>query len=370
LFQSVIALVGGTAPQNATERRGYGIRECPWCSGTIESGAGTPPVAHQDAGIAVQPNHDQLFHFVMRHPAIAAAWVRSVLAEEALIDWHTFAPAHERIPGIRLRTHVADLVFVARRCDRDEFVWFVIEHKGHPDPAWHEQTLRYCVHLRRVVQRAKGPLPSVVPLLLHHGPQALVEPRGAEPDPFVRFAPRLAVVVVDLAADPPSERDAGLPPLLRLLFRCLHAASRQTAGELLASIDDWRDLLRAVERSDGPPLPEDALDAVGWYLVEHSDLTEEQVLMALSKNLHQPEGIKMTTGQRIRAESRERGRAEGLAEGLAEGRAKVLLRQLARRFGPLPTATVQRVEQASVRELDVWLDRILDAASLADVLAD
>lgn len=96
--------------------------------------------------------------------------------------------------------------------------------------------------------------------------------------------------------------------------------------------------------------------------------------MALSKNLHQPEGIKMTTGQRIRAESRERGRAEGLAEGraegLAEGRAKVLLRQLTRRFGPLPTATVQRVEQASVRDLDVWLDRILDAGSLADVLAD
>lgn len=304
----------------------------------------------------MQPSHDQLFHFVLRHAAIAAA-----------IEWPTFAAAHERIPGIRLRTHVADLVFVAKRRDGEEFVWFVVEHKSDAHAGWHEQTLRYCIHLRRVVQRARGPLPIVVALLLHHGRHRLAVDHddGRPTDPFAAFTPRLAVLVVDLAATQPSEPDADLPPLLRLLFRCLQAVSTETTTGLLAAIAGWRELLRAVERSDGPPPPEDALDAIGWYLVENSDLTEQQVLLALSQQLHAPE-LTMTTGQRIRQESRELGRVEGRVEG----RAEALLRQLARRFGSVPAEIELRVRSAPLADLDRWTDRILDATSMAAVFGD
>ena len=85
----------------------------------------------------------------------------------------------------------------------------------------------------------------------------------------------------------------------------------------------------------------------------------------------------MTTGQRIRLESRQLGREEGRREGnqegrqqgLTEARQQTLLRQLQRRFGPLPEQHTQRVLAAGTAELDRWLDRILDAASVDDVFA-
>ena len=51
-----------------------------------------------------------------------------------------------------------------------------------------------------------------------------------------------------------------------------------------------------------------------------------------------------------------------------EGAICLLQRQLTRRFGPLPSEVITRISGASVEEVDVWCDRVLDATSLADVL--
>lgn len=61
---------------------------------------------------------------------------------------------------------------------------------------------------------------------------------------------------------------------------------------------------------------------------------------------------------------------KGLEEGKREGRAELLLRQLERRFGSLPADVMSRVRSASIGELEVWAERILDARSLADVFAE
>ena len=74
----------------------------------------------------------------------------------------------------------------------------------------------------------------------------------------------------------------------------------------------------------------------------------------------------MSTAEKLKRE----GKAEGLAEGLVKGRAETLQRQMARRFGPLTDAVLARLHSASTAELEHWTDRILDAASLADLFAD
>ena len=63
----------------------------------------------------------------------------------------------------------------------------------------------------------------------------------------------------------------------------------------------------------------------------------------------------------------EQGIAKGIEKGIAQGEAVVLQRQLARRFGPLPTEVVAQIAAASVDEIELWCDRVLDAASLDDV---
>lgn len=136
-------------------------------------------------------------------------------------------------------------------------------------------------------------------------------------------------------------------------------------------------LLRAVETDPSDADPYDLLDAFGWYLVDASDLTETQVQMAFERHLSHPENQRMTTGQRIRMESRELGRTEGRTEGRIEGRiearieakAETLIRLLQRRFGPLPQSRREQIAPASVEQLDQWTDRLLDAASCDDVFA-
>ena len=158
-----------------------------------------------------------------------------------------------------------------------------------------------------------------------------------------------------------------------MTFLCLQHARGRTPEELLAAIERWRELLRAVER-DADAMAADALDEIGWYLVDTSDLTEDQVRMAFHKHLDQPENTPMTTGQRIRLESRKLGREEGKAEGRAEGeanaKAQTLLRLLQRRFPRTSQTFAPMVQNANVADLDRWLDRILDAKTITDVFAD
>ncbi|PXX80238.1 DUF4351 domain-containing protein [Rivihabitans pingtungensis] len=63
------------------------------------------------------------------------------------------------------------------------------------------------------------------------------------------------------------------------------------------------------------------------------------------------------------------GRAEGRLEGEQSGEAKALRRLLQKRFGPLSEDVLARLQAASIDELELWLDRALDADSLAGVFA-
>jgi hypothetical protein len=60
---------------------------------------------------------------------------------------------------------------------------------------------------------------------------------------------------------------------------------------------------------------------------------------------------------------------EAHARGVSQGERKVLLRQLALRFGTLPESVKARVDGADSEDLERWVERILDAASLDDVFA-
>ena len=63
------------------------------------------------------------------------------------------------------------------------------------------------------------------------------------------------------------------------------------------------------------------------------------------------------------------GRLEGEQSGTAKGEAYALRRLLQKRFGPLSEDVLARLQAASIDELELWLDRALDAHSLAGVFA-
>lgn len=65
---------------------------------------------------------------------------------------------------------------------------------------------------------------------------------------------------------------------------------------------------------------------------------------------------------------RNDSKREGEREGERNAERRVLLKQLRLRFGALPAAAVARIEAAEVPELELWMERVVTAARLEDVL--
>lgn len=347
--------------------------------------------------------HEALMETLLAHTPSASAWLRDVLPARAAaeLDWERFAPAEGRVLGLRLRRSAADRAFVVpRRGARDDPeatpVVLTIEHKSGRASDLVGQQLRYAVHLRQVHMRHERPPPVVIAVLLVHGrgrPLATGAPPhvrlaiaesadGTSPE-LARLQPRLPLVVDDLRGQSEAEILARpLPPAVQLVLLALRTFAVCEPDELLAAVERWAPLLREVGRGEpGGIVPHILLEAIGWYAVEVSDATEEQIEMALSKFVPEDEAPRMTTGQRIRIESHERGRQEGRVEGRVEGlvegrqeglkdaRIEVLLRLLARRFGPLADDHRTRLATATMRQLDVWIDRVLDVRTIEDLFA-
>ena len=58
---------------------------------------------------------------------------------------------------------------------------------------------------------------------------------------------------------------------------------------------------------------------------------------------------------------------QGIEQGIEKGEALVLQRLLTKRFGTLPGELVVTISTAPAAQIDVWVDRVIDAASLEEV---
>jgi len=65
----------------------------------------------------------------------------------------------------------------------------------------------------------------------------------------------------------------------------------------------------------------------------------------------------------------EQGVRKGMQQGMQQGEASTLLRLMQRKFGRLPDPVCARIESADHATLSVWLDRILDAEQIEDVMS-
>jgi hypothetical protein len=75
----------------------------------------------------------------------------------------------------------------------------------------------------------------------------------------------------------------------------------------------------------------------------------------------------MSLGDSFRREGIEQGLAKGREQGLEKGKRDTLRRLLELKFGPLDAATTARVEQATIGEVDAFLERLLLASRIEDV---
>ena len=291
----------------------------------------------------------------------------------AAIDWSTLRAAPEKIHGHTLRLLITDTVFEAELLPHRHRLFVVPEHKSYVTRAARGQLVRYCVHLGESTRTSSQPPALVIPILLCHGSTAWPD---SQPHPHLEgLDPELAAMLASLQADmrillddlerctEPELRRAGMTALAQLTLLCLRFLRAWTAAEALAGIDRWSDLLVAVDRDEGPPMGQDAIEKIAWYCLHVTEIPAEELHRTFERILQRPEETIMSTAEKLKRE----GRVEGRVEGEAKGRAELLLRQLTKRFGPPSTATVTRIRAASIAELDGWGERLLDAKTLAEV---
>jgi hypothetical protein len=119
----------------------------------------------------------------------------------------------------------------------------------------------------------------------------------------------------------------------------------------------WKEA-RAMSELDYPPV-EQALEKL-----QDLSLSDEERFRAIARERQ------LYNEATLLRDAKQEGREEGREAGSIEARIATLTRLLHRRFGALTDALPPRLHQATVQQLDGWLDRILDARTLDEVFSD
>nr|VFK23665.1 MAG: protein of unknown function (DUF4351) [Candidatus Kentron sp. LPFa] len=244
-----------------------------------------------------------------------------------------------------------------------------MEHKSSPYDQIGLQLLRYMAEILKDWEKSNPNwkrLPAIIPFVVYHGAE-----EWKIPTEFRRFIDaeeawepyllNFRFPVVDLGEIPDGRLSAD--PRLHVRLLAMKYATRE--NQQLAIRELLTQALRAV--------PED-LRSIVAYLIQ-TYVYDEQTLRRMIRSVKPEEEEKMMSqfAQDIingKPKWVEMVRQKSLQEGRLEGEAELLLRQLSRRFQPLPDEIPDRVREADPNTIESWADRILDAKSLDEVFRE
>ncbi|MFL6236632.1 MAG: Rpn family recombination-promoting nuclease/putative transposase [Thermoanaerobaculia bacterium] len=286
----------------------------------------------------------------------------------------------EKVPGNYVTpnrsTRESDVVWKLRwKGDRVLYVYLLMEFQSTVDPA---MALRMMVYLGLLYQdllkrgetAPSGKLPPILPLVLYNG----YAPWGAAreiselieevPGGLERYRPQLRYCLLDEMRMADSELEP-LRNLAAAVFRLEKSRGTEAMARVLEAAVEW---LRA------PGLEELRRSFTDWVL--------KVLLPSRIRGVRFPESLDLEEVKAMLAESglswSDQWMQEGIEKGLQKGQedalAKVrgvLLRDLEKRFGPLPEGIRQRVNAiASIEELADLIFRAGAAPSLGELAID
>jgi hypothetical protein len=207
-------------------------------------------------------------------------------------------------------------------------------------------------------------LPAIVPVVLYHGDERWTAPRAFDALLDVPEAVRPALAghlmrfayVLDDLSEVPDDRLRTRSPTIALIDLCLkHAWS---GAQFVTILSQSGDLMREVRRTHEG---REAFRFVVSYIFDVHDAKHRQALTAVLEREIGPEAkdIIMTIGEQF------------IQQGEQQGERRLLLHLLRKRFGAEVSAdTERRVAAASTEQIALWAERVLSAATLAELLED
>lgn len=345
--------------------------------------------------------HDALFRHVFGAVEHAAPLLRSCLPAElaAAIDWSSLRRCAEPQVDERLRDHLIDLLFSARIGPRRALLYTVLDHQSGNQRFLPLRLLGYVVgtlkdHRRDPAHRRDRHLPIVIPVVVHCGNDRWRSPREVFdlfdleglPEAAARTAaetlPRFRYRLDDVQRCDEQQlrgRALSLVGLVAMASLQFLAPVRGDLHGVRQWLTRWADALRAVGAAALSPTGQDAMEAVRSYILRVTRLDQRRLQIEFQQHVDEPTMKKfVSTWDRAvregvakgKREGEARGEARGKARGKVEGQSSLLLRLLRRRFGAVPDAIETRLHAATPEQLELWADRVLDAATLDAVFAD
>ncbi len=326
--------------------------------------------------------HDTSFNILFSHPFLVESLIRGFLPDATdldpewveELDFSALEPVSEAHGTEDWGMRYNDRVWRLRWGPDGQwiYVYVMIEFQRTDPPFMAARVLSYegvlYQHIIKSLRLKRGDcLPVIIPFVLHNG------------DGPWRSATELSALLPEV----PRQLRPFLPNLRFILIDIRHLNARK-----LEKLQNAVACLFRLEQSPGPDEYRAAVTDLAEILVgpEHAELRDEFVRWI--HEVHLPSRLSGVTVSRVetleevapmlaentmdwslqwREQGRLEGRKQGRLEGRKQGEAALLLRLMTRKLGPLDAATRARVESADDEQLLVWGDRLLEAASLAEV---
>jgi hypothetical protein len=300
------------------------------------------------------------------------AWVKE-------LDFSTLEKVGGSYVSDDLREREDDIIWRVRFGQEWLYVYLLLEFQSSVDRYMAVRILTYVGLLYQDLIRTgqltpRGELPPILPVVLYNGLKRWEAPEDVEdlmvavPGGLERYRPRLRYLLLDEGRF----ADTQLAPLKNLaaaLFRLENSRTPEELRQVLQALIDW---LKAPEQTGlrraftvwvkRVLLPGRVL---GVNFEGLADLTEVETMLAERVKQWTEEWKQQGLEQGI-----QQGMQQGMQQGLQQGEAILLLRQLERRFGPLPEAIRQQVRSADTECLLAWGERVLTARTLDEVFGE
>ena len=307
--------------------------------------------------------HDAFFKGALSDRQAADVFLREHLPQ-AVVD--LLAPElPELLPGSfvdeLLGQHHTDLLFrIPLKTEQDALAYLLMEHKSSPDEATRLQLLRYIVRIltRWYNEHERLPLPPVLPLVAHHGPDGwelsceFQDLFGTVPGPLRPYMVSFRHALIDFARIEDNALSAHMR--LRAFLKALKYILRSDLAERLEAV-----------LAEGAQLPlVDVVQILAYIGKGPVPVSSEALHKALQRLMpDHAEEIMQGFGKQYF----EEGIAVGEARGEARGEAQALVRLLEKRIGPVSEALRARIFAADLAYIEAWFDRAIEATDLESV---